>query len=123
VEDLSDTDVYMRLDRIVSAIESDLLAASDTEILSDKRSATAEKRVRKLVDARVAIHEREIVAPIPANADDRRLLFEILARNTSGVPREVRMAYGTGRKLSNRQVSVLLQKLLHGGFFSSVKKK
>ncbi len=113
----------MRLDRIVSAIEADVLAASDTELLSSKRSATAERQVRKLIDARVAIHEGKIVAPIPTNADDRRLLFEILARNTTGVPREVRMAYGTGRKLSNRQVSVLLQKLLRSGFFSSAKKK
>lgn len=120
---MSNTDSYLRLDRIVSAIEGDLLSAADSELLSGKRSATAEKRVRKLIDARVAIHEGQIVAPIPTNADDRRLLFEILARNTSSAPREVRMAYGTGTKLSNRQVSVLLQKLLHSGFFSSAKKK
>jgi hypothetical protein len=113
----------MRLDRIVSAIESDVLSASDAEINSSKHSAAAEKAVRKLIDARVEIQEGQIVTPIPENADDRRLLFEILARNASRVPREVRKAYGAGRKLNNRQVSVLLRKLLHSGSLSSVKKK
>lgn len=120
---MSDIDSYTRLDRIFSAIEADLLSASDAEVASTKRAAIAEKAVRKLIDARVEIQEGQIVAPIPGNADDRRLLFEILARNASPVPREVRMAYGSGRKLSNRQVSVLLRKLLHSGFFSSVRKK
>lgn len=120
---MSKSNSYVRLNRIVSAIEDDLLSASDADILSSKGAAQAEKKVRALIDTRLAIHEEQLVAPIPANADDRRMLFEILARSRADVPRAVRMAYGTGKRLSDREISVLLEKLLRSGFFSSAKKK
>lgn len=117
------SDRYTQLDRILSDVESSVLAAKDTEILSGKGAAHVARKVRTLIDTRLAIHEEKLVTPIPSNADDRRLLLEILARNTSTMPREVRMAYGAGKRLSNQEVSVLLRKLVQRGFFSSSKKK
>lgn len=117
------SDKYTQLDRILSGVEGGVLGAKDTEILSGRGAAEAAKKVRALIETRLAIHQEKLVTPIPSNADDRRLLLEILVRNTSTMPREVRMAYGTGKKLSNQEVSVLLRKLVQRGFFSSARKK
>lgn len=116
-------DKYTQLDKILSGIESSFLAAKDAEILSGREASEAAKKVRVLIDTRLAIHEEKLVTPIPSNADDRRLLLGILMRNASTVPREVRMAYGADKRLSNQEVSALLRKLMHRGFFSSAKKR
>lgn len=116
-------DQYSQLDKILSGVEAEILAATDAEILSGKGTVEADKKVRALIETRLAIHEEKLIAPIPSNAEDRRLLLEILVRSTSTMPREMRMAYGAGKKLSNQEVSVLLRKLVERGFFSSAKKK
>lgn len=117
------SDQYRQLDRILSGVEGEILAATDAEILSGRGAAEADKKVRALIETRLAIHEEKLITPIPSNAEDRRLLLEILVRSASTMPREVRTAYGTGKKLSNQEVSVFLRKLVQRGFFSSAKKK
>ncbi|NOJ46040.1 hypothetical protein [Bradyrhizobium archetypum] len=117
------SDNYAQLDRILSGVEGSVVAAKDAEILSGRGAGEAAKKVRALIETRLAIHQEKLVTPIPSNAGDRRLLLEILMRNTSTMPREVRMAYGAGKRLSNQEVSVLLRKLVQRGFFSSSKKK
>lgn len=117
------SDDYTRLNRVLSALEDGVLAAKDTDLLSGKKAMEAEKKVRTLVETRLAIHEEKLATPIPSNAQDRRLLLDLLARNTSSVPREVRMAYGVGKRLSNQEVSALLRKLVLRGLLSSTKKK
>lgn len=114
---------YTRLNNVLSALEGGILEAKDTDLLSGKKATEAEKKVRTLIETRLAIHEEKLAAPIPSNAQDRRLLLDLLARNTPSMPREVRMAYGAGKKLSNQEVSALLRRLVLRGMLSSAKKK
>lgn len=117
------SDDYARLSNVLSALEDGILKAKDSDILSGKKAMEAEKTIRTLIETRLAIHEEKLAAPIPSNAKDRRLLLDLLARNTPSMPREVRMAYGAGKKLSNQEVSALLRKLVLRGMVSSAKKK
>jgi hypothetical protein len=117
------SDDYARLNKVLSALERGILEAKDSDLLSGKKAMEVDKTVRSLIETRLAIHEEKLATPIPSNAQDRRLLLDLLARNTPSMPREVRMAYGTGKKLSNFEVSVLLRKLVLQGMLSSAKKK
>lgn len=117
------SDHFKRLDRVLSSLEDGVLGAKDADLLSGKKAMEAARAVRSVIKTRLAIHEEKLPTPIPSNAPDRRLLLDLLARNTSPVPREVRMAYGTGKKLSNQEVSALLRKLVLRGMLSSLKKK
>ncbi|MCK1671702.1 hypothetical protein [Bradyrhizobium sp. 150] len=114
---------YRKLDRILAGVETDILNVPDSDLLTSKGAAKAEKEVRAVINARLAIHDAEIVASVPNDARSRRELFELIARNNTHVPRDIRMAYSSSNKVSDRQVSMLLGKLLRHGFFSEGKKR
>lgn len=119
---MTKTSAYGRLDRILSGLEVEILATSDKDILSTKDASDIERKVGKLIDARLAIHDVDIVASVPNDARNRRMLFELIARTRSDIPKNVRMAFGSGRKVSDKEISMLLGKLVRSGFFVTNKR-
>jgi hypothetical protein len=118
---MTKTSAYKRLNNVLSGVEDSVLTATDRDILSAASASTIQSKVRDIVDAQLAAHDAEAAAAIPHDAADRRRLFELIARTRSDLPTGIRMAYGAGRKISDREVSILLGKLLRFGFFSKGK--
>jgi hypothetical protein len=112
------TGAYKRLDNILGSLEAEVLAATDRDMLATPDTTVAQKEVRAVVHAQLAAFDAKAASAIPSEAADRRRLFELIARTRSDLPAGMRMAYGAGRKMSDREVSVLLSKLLRFGFFS-----
>lgn len=112
------TGAYKRLDNVLGSLEAEVLAATDREILSTPNASATQNEVRGVIDAQLAAFDAKAAAAIPSEPADRRRLFELIARTRSDLPAGMRMAYGAGRKMSDREVSVLLSKLLRFGFFS-----
>jgi hypothetical protein len=112
---------YRQLSNILSGLELNFLNASDRDILSSAPESSSGKIARSIIADRLESRSEGSHATFPDNASERRRLFELLTRSRSSLPKEIRMAYGTGRSISDGQVSTLLRKLLRRGFLGKPK--
>jgi hypothetical protein len=108
---------YRELDDLLSGLEQNILSARDRDILSSKNADLIARTVRNIVNDRVGAKSTRETAALPDNAVERRRLLEVIAGARSGVPADVRIAYKGGLKISDQEVSELLNELVRRGYF------
>jgi len=113
---------FNKLDNLISVLEAEILKATDRNILSTKDARDIEKKVATIINSRRVAHEEEPAATIPSDAVDRRRLFETIIGARSRLPLEIRTAFRADSKISDEEVSILLNKFLRLGLLTKGKK-
>jgi hypothetical protein len=103
---------HRSLDRVLSAIEEDLLHAGDSEILHEADDARQRVReVRALIDQQLGARSRAVPRGLTAR---RRLLAEILRARPTLSP-AMSATFSDGKKPSGDEVDELIETLLRMG--------
>ena len=130
---------YRRLDKLLSGLEETILRLDDREVISESNQLFGSgQNVRAILDANLQfptsikgtppnqgldrVHGRPQAIPretplmqVPSSLSGKRKLLEQLASQTSGIPREIRMAFSAPPSLSDSDVEVMVARLVRLG--------
>lgn len=110
---------HSTLDRVLSALEKEILRASDEEILQETKGAKQQaQRVRALVSHQISLRSQ----PVPQEPRARRHLVAELIRARPSLAPALSATFSGRNAPSDKEVDELIQKLLKRGVLRDKKR-
>jgi hypothetical protein len=111
----------LKLDRLISSLESAIGSATDREILALPGARADAHAVRRIIENIVEAEISRRSEVIPRSASERRRLLEMVVGSKMHIPNEIRMAYSSTKQVSDKEISAHLEKLLRMGLLKKLK--